>query len=271
MTILGDPADGDRGRFRVLAGFGGTALFDADFSNFVFAPHFHDTLMLGLILEGQKRFSRGRTTYEVGAGGLSVVNPGDTHTGGVAGINRPLRYTAVYPSAALLDEAGFPDGADLGPAVVNDPALRSMFARALAPAAPGAEAEEALLIALAGLAERYGTSPRPLPPMASSAVRRAMDYIQAELSAELRLEAIADRAGVGPRHLIRCFRAALGMTPQEYVRQARVSAAAARLSRGEAPVRAAVGVGFADQPHMTRAFRSVMGITPAAYARSWRG
>src|SRR5579871_1843754 len=80
MTILGDPADGDRGRFRVLPGFGGTALFDADFRNFRLEPHFHDTLMLGLILEGHKRFSRGRTTYEVGVGGLSVVNPGDTHT-----------------------------------------------------------------------------------------------------------------------------------------------------------------------------------------------
>src|SRR5262249_34728550 len=110
MTVLGDPANRDRGRFRVLPGFGGTALFDADFSNFVFAPHFHDTLMLGLIFEGQKRFVRGRTTYEVGAGGLSIVNPGDTHTGGVVGINRRLRYTAVYPSAALLHEAGFPDG-----------------------------------------------------------------------------------------------------------------------------------------------------------------
>jgi AraC-like DNA-binding protein len=271
MTILGDPADGDRGRYRVLPGFGGTALFDADFRNFVFAPHFHDTLMLGLIFEGHKRFVRGGTTYEVGAGGLSVVNPGDTHTGGVVGINRRLRYTAVYPSAALLHEAGFPKGADLGPAVVDDRALRMMFARALAPDTPGEDAEEALLIALAGLAGRYGTAPGRLPPTTSRAVTQATDYIQAELSAELRLESIANRAGVGPRHLIRCFRQVLGMTPQEYVRQARVSAAAAQLRRGEAPARAAHGVGFADQPHMTRAFRSVMGITPAAYARSWRG
>jgi AraC-like DNA-binding protein len=189
----------------------------------------------------------------------------------VVGINRRLRYTAVYPSAALLHEAGFPKGADLGPAVVDDRALRMMFARALAPDTPGEDAEEALLIALAGLAGRYGTAPGRLPPTTSRAVTQATDYIQAELSAELRLESIANRAGVGPRHLIRCFRQVLGMTPQEYVRQARVSAAAAQLRRGEAPARAAHGVGFADQPHMTRAFRSVMGITPAAYARSWRG
>src|SRR5579871_2604356 len=218
MTILGDPADGDRGRFRVLPGFGGTALFDADFRNFRFEPHFHDTLMLGLILEGHKRFSRGRTTYEVGVGGLSVVNPGDTHTGGVMGINQRLRYTAVYPSAALLEEAGFPEGADLGPAVVRDPTLRILLSRALAPITPSEEAEEALLIALAGLATGYGAGSRRLPQVTSKAVTRAVEYVQTELPAELRLEMIADRAGIGPRHLIRCFRQVLGMTPQEYVR-----------------------------------------------------
>jgi AraC-like DNA-binding protein len=271
MTVLGDPADGDRGRFRVLSGFGGTALFDADFRNFVFEPHFHDTLMIGLIFEGRKRFIRGKVVHEVEAGGLSIVNPGDTHTGGVIGINKPLRYTAVYPSALLLAEAGFPEGADLDPAVIEDPALRSMFALALAPDTPGGEAEEALLIALTGLAARYGTDPGRRPSTSSSAVMRAVDYIRADLSGELRLEAIAARAGVSPRHLIRCFRQSLGMTPQEYVRQARVYEASGRLRRGEPTAQTAQNVGFADQPHMTRAFRKVMGITPAAYARSWRG
>lgn len=270
MTILGNPADGDRGRFRVLSGFGGTALFDADFRNFVFAPHFHDTLMLGFIFEGRKRFIRDKVIHEVEAGGLSVVNPGETHTGGVIGIDQRLRYTAVYPSAMLLAEAGLPKGADLGAAVVNDHTLRPIFARALAPDTPSGEAEEALLIALAGLATRYGAGPGRLPPTISKAVMQAADYIWAELSAELRLETIANKAGVGPRHLIRCFRQSLGMTPQEYVRQARVHKAAERLRRGEPSASVAQSVGFADQPHMTRSFRMVMGITPAAYARSWR-
>lgn len=269
MMVLGNPADRDRGRFRLLPGFGGVELFDADFRNFVFAPHFHDTLMLGLIFEGRKRFVRGKTAHEVAAGGLSIVNPGETHTGGVTGIDRPLRYTAVYPGARLLAEAGLPEGADLSAAVVNDPVLGSKFARALAPGRPEGETEEALLIALADLAERYGAGLRHLS-VSPAAVRRAVDYIQAELPAELRLEAIADRAGIGPRHLIRCFRQSMSMTPQEYIRQARVHAAAGRLRCGQPPASVAQDTGFADQPHMTRSFRTVMGITPAAYARCWR-
>jgi AraC-like DNA-binding protein len=271
MIILGDPAAGDRGRFRVLPGFGGTAMFDADFHNFVFVPHVHDTLMLGLILEGRKRFMRNGEPYDVGIGGLSVVNPGETHTGGVIGMDQHLRYTGVYPGAALLAEAGLPQSADLRASVIDDEALRPLFVRALSPKTPGSEAEEALLIALTGLAARHGMGPPRSPAACPNAVARAVDYIRADVSAELRLEAIADAAHISPRHLIRSFRRALVMTPQDYVRQARVQEAAARLRRGEPASDVAQAAGFADQPHMTRAFRKVMGITPAAYARSWRG
>jgi AraC-like DNA-binding protein len=270
MIVLGDPAAGDRGRFRVLPGFGGTAMFDADFRNFVFVPHTHDTLMLGLILEGRKRFMRTGALHDLGAGALSVVNPGETHTGGVVGMDQHLRYTGVYPGAALLAEAGFPPGADLRDSVIDDAALRPFFLRALSPGTPANEAEEALLIALTGLAARHGKSPPRALPACSSAVMRAVDYIRADVSAELRLESIADQAQISPRHLIRSFRRMLCMTPQDYVRQARVHEAAARLRRGEAASDVAQAAGFADQPHMTRAFRKVMGITPAAYARSWR-
>jgi AraC-like DNA-binding protein len=272
MVTLGDPAAGDRGRFRVLPGFGGTAIFDADFHNFVFAPHFHDTLMLGLIVEGEKRFVRDRTLHTVTVGGLSVVNPGDIHTGGVVGDRRRLRYTAVYPGSAMLLEAGLPASADFRPAVVEDPSLVSVFARALSSATPDAEAEEALLIALTRLASRHGSadnSRRQSHAVSHRAVRRAVEYIQAHVGNELRLEEIARHAEIGPRHLIRCFGQVLGLTPQDYVRQARVQEVACQLRRGEPAAFAAAAAGFADQPHMTRAFRMVMGITPAAYARSW--
>jgi AraC-like DNA-binding protein len=269
MIVLGDPSAEDRARFRVLPGFGGTALFDADFRNFIFAPHFHDTLMLGLILEGEKRFTRGRTSNHVAAGGVSIVNPGDIHTGGVAIAGQRLRYSAAYPSAAFLAEAGLPQEANFRPAVVNDPWLCTAFARALSLDTPEGEAEESLLIAVAGLGVRHGEKAQPLPATCPHAVTQGVDYIEANLDSTLRLEDIAAETKVGPRHLIRCFRRSLGVTPQQYVRQARVREVAKLLRRGEGLGQAAVAAGFADQPHMTRAFRTVMGITPASFARSW--
>lgn len=271
MTVLGDPRAGDRSRYRVLPGFGGTALFDADFHSFSFAPHFHDTLMIGLILEGEKRFSRGPRWHRVARGGLSVVNPGDMHTGGVAVRGERLRYRAVYPSAALLAAAGLPQGADFGAAVVDDRALGRRFARALAPDSPPAEAEEALLIALADLGVRQGvgTVGRRAASCGRS-VSRAVDYIEAQLETSLRLEEIATEAGISPRHLIRGFRQTLGATPQQYLRQARVRRVCRLLRAGEGLAQAASAAGFADQAHMTRVFRSLLGMTPSAFLTAWR-
>ena len=270
MIVLGDPNDGDRGRFRVLPSFGGTAVFDADFRSFTFAPHTHETLMLGLIWSGRKRFRASKTLHDVATGGLSVVNPGETHTGGVIGSDHALRYTAVYPSAQVLAEAGLPPGADVGSSVIEDRVLSTIFAQALSPFSDAACAEEALLIGLSGLTTRAArTSPQPARP-APTAVARAIDYIMADLAGELRLDSIASAAALSARHLIRSFNAALGMTPQEFIRQERVRQAATLLRNGEATSRVAQIVGFADQSHMTRAFRSVMGTTPSAYARSWR-
>ncbi|WP_119168928.1 AraC family transcriptional regulator [Algihabitans albus] len=271
MTVLGDPRAGDRSGYRVLPGFGGTALFDADFHSFSFAPHFHDTLMIGLILEGEKRFSRGRSWHRVTRGGLSVVNPGDMHTGGVAVRGQRLRYRAVYPGPALLAESGLPPGADFGAAVVDDRTLEGHFARALDPDGSAAEAEEALLIALTDLGRRHGTGEaRWSSASCGRSVSRAVDYIEAQLETSLRLEQIAAEAGIGPRHLLRGFRRTLGATPQQYVRQARVRRVCGLLRAGEGFAQAASAAGFADQAHMTRVFRSLLGMTPSAFLTAWR-
>lgn len=271
MTILGDPAAGDRGRYRVAPVHGATAFFEADFQSFTFPPHFHDTLMLGLILEGEKRFSRGRAANRVGRGGLSVVNPGDMHTGGVVRGGARLRYVAVYPEPALLAEAGLPAAADFPKAVIEDPRLAALFARALSWDAAPETVEETLLMALSALGARHGATHEPPPAACPRTLRLAIDHIEARLETPLRLPDIAAAAKVGARHLIRCFRQYLGVTPLDYVRQARVRAAAGLLRRGLSAVEAAAAAGFADQPHLTRTFRAVMGVTPAAFAASWRG
>lgn len=270
LRTLGDPAAGDRCRYRVLSGFGGAGVFDADFHSFEFAPHSHETLTLCLVLAGVKRFARGRAGHCAGAGAILVVNAGDTHSGGVAGAGRRLRSVSVYPSAGLLEAAGMSAEAGFRSAAIEDGALSRRFAAALSPAADAAEAEEALLRALAALGARHGGAPDARDVDAPRAVAAAIDFVESRLEEPLRLEAIAHVAGVGPRQLIRAFRRGLGMTPLQYVRQARVRAVCARLRRGESLAAAAAATGFADQPHMTRSFRAVMGVTPFVYAAGWR-
>jgi len=85
VTIPADPvfeSPCDRARFRRMPGFAAVDVMDAAFRDHHFAPHTHDELMLGIMRAGVKRFIREGRVHMVGPGGISLVNPGEVHTGG---------------------------------------------------------------------------------------------------------------------------------------------------------------------------------------------
>ena len=114
---LASPADA--ARFRLLPVFGGMEVMDGTFVNHHFPPHTHDEMMIGVLQAGSLRFRRGRVTSVVGRGGLSIVNPGDVHTGG-RDRGEVLAYTALYPGSAILERAGIPTSGDIPSAVLDD-------------------------------------------------------------------------------------------------------------------------------------------------------
>ena len=63
-------------------------------------------------------------------------------------------------------------------------------------------------------------------------VAKAIWFIESHLSAELRLEDIADVSGVSPFHLTRAFAAAIGRSVMRYARGRRLTEAARALAPG---------------------------------------
>lgn len=113
----------------------------------------------------------------------------------------------------------------------------------------------------AGLAERLGT--RAPPVLAAVA---AMEH---HLADPLPLEALARRAGVGPRQLARLFAAELGIAPMAFYRRLRLQAAAAMLRDSALPVtEIALATGFAGSAHFAAAFRAATGTTPRRYRQA---
>jgi AraC family transcriptional regulator len=97
----------------------------------------------------------------------------------------------------------------------------------------------------------------------------AVDEIESDPAAELRLAALAHTACVSTGHLARAFRSAFGMSVGEYVRERRLQRAAALMRDAKRPLAdIATGVGFYDQAHFSRAFKARFGASPAAYRRS---
>lgn len=83
---------------------------------------------------------------------------------------------------------------------------------------------------------------------------------------KLGLAALAQIAGVSPRHLSRLFGAELGMSPAAYVELTRIDIARRLLEDGAAPIKAiAYTSGFGSTTTLRRAFLRRIGITPLEY------
>lgn len=100
------------------------------------------------------------------------------------------------------------------------------------------------------------------------AVRRARAYLHDALAEGITLDALADYAGLDKFHLVRAFRAEVGLPPYEYLTYLRVARAKELLGRGMRVAEAAQAVGLYDESQLHRHFRRIVGVAPGRYARS---
>jgi len=92
------------------------------------------------------------------------------------------------------------------------------------------------------------------------------DWIGQHLDSDLRIEALAERAGMSPRNFARVYAERLGTTPAKAVERLRLEAARRALEETDAAVEAiARRSGFGDEERMRRAFLRHLGIPPRHY------
>jgi len=103
------------------------------------------------------------------------------------------------------------------------------------------------------------------PPLVTEALRRF-----AAGNGPVRVASVADGLGVGERHLQRCFRQHLGLSPKLAARLIRVDRLLGLLAdhppggSGAGLADVAQRAGFFDHAHMTNDVRRVLGTTPTA-------
>lgn len=167
------------------------------------------------------------------------VRDGDVYTsaGVTAGIDLAL---------ALVEE-------DLGAAVARDAARwLVLFLRR-----PGNQAQ---------FSAEPTWQPAERPPL-----RDLQAWIADNLTADLSVPALAERAFMSPRNFARAFRREVGMTPAAYVESVRLERARAELESGDSSVDAVAAMcGFGTVETMRRAFHRKFNVNPAAYRSRFR-
>ncbi len=237
-----------------------------------FAAHAHPELLIGLTRGGREEFvDNGRPGRSL-PGMVRFLPPEVEHQGGAPPGGR-WSYDVLYVPpglaaelAGLLAETGFPA---IRSSLLVDPLLAGAVDRLFAVLESGeplAVAEQ-LSRVLRRAADTHTAA--TLPPVAAvrhRCLERARDLLHAHVHSRVRLDTLAQEAGLSKFHLIRSFRMHTGLTPWQYQTCLRIELAKARLAAGNAPSRVAQELGFVDQSHFTRTFRSLVGTTPGAWA-----
>lgn len=97
-------------------------------------------------------------------------------------------------------------------------------------------------------------------------MRRATEYIEANLDGNISVGDLADICGVSAGHLSRSFRQATGWAPHQWLTLRRVDRAKELLAGSPLMIsEVALLCGFSDQSHLTRVFKRHVGATPAAW------
>jgi AraC family transcriptional regulator len=100
-------------------------------------------------------------------------------------------------------------------------------------------------------------------------VKRVMRFIDANLSAKLGAQDLAELVRLSTSHFARAFRSTVGKSPYAYLLHRRIERAKEMMLETDSPlVQIALDCGLADQAHFTKLFTRIVGISPAAWRRA---
>lgn len=100
----------------------------------------------------------------------------------------------------------------------------------------------------------------------SSKIAEVQRHILENIDGSLNVDRLAEVASMSARNFARIFTREMGMTPAEFVQNARVDRARKLLENSDVPVKTvAYNAGFRSERHMRILFKEKLGLTPAQY------
>jgi AraC-like DNA-binding protein len=234
-----------------------------------YAEHFMVIVVVAGAFDG---WYRGQVRTHV-AGALKLKEPGEVHRDLQVHAPFTLQGAGFAPElvAAAADALGLRGAPHFKAPGFAPKSRAARLAFAMHDALVRADATEIERATLVAETLSELVSPDAPSGHATRAVRRARGFLHEALAEKIGLDEIGERAALDKFHLVRAFRAEVGLPPYEYLTYLRVSRARELLQRGRRVADAAAEVGFYDESQLHRHFRRIVGVTPGAYARSWNG
>jgi AraC-like DNA-binding protein len=239
--------------------------------------------LVALVVQGSKRVMVGNQSFDFGAGDSLLI------TADIPTVSQVTRANAAAPYYSLvldLDAAvirslilemdvarqghGGPVRVEPTEMDVEDAALRLMRLIDRPAAAQVLRAELLREMHYWLLAGRHGPAIRHLGAVDGSAQRvaRAVSLIRAQYAQPLRVERLAEAAGMSPSSFHQHFRDVTSLSPLQFQKQLRlIEARRLMLSEGASASQAAYAVGYESVPQFTREYARLYGAPPVRDVR----
>ena len=246
----------------------------ADGREVCYALHSHAHFSIGAITAGRSTYVHEQSQFEVGAGTVVLMNPGDVHACNPID-DQPWSYLMLYVEtpwlADLQQQLGFSgalgfrrfSNTHLDDAhVFNE--LRALYAVLVDDQQDVLRKQSAAVEFFSDLQWRLNPAGQPLREP-NFKLERAAGYIREHCTDLLSLDDICAAAQLSASYLIRAFKQHYGMTPHAFLVNQRIQFARERLRSGQLIADVALEAGFADQAHFQRAFKQHLAATPGQY------
>lgn len=263
-------------RFWLDPNTSGLSLMCADFTTQEYAPHSHDGFVIAVTETGGAAIKSRGSIEQAHASALFVFNPAEPHSGWM-GRSNYWRYRSLYLEQDSLRAVAEALGVGALPYFMrNLCADRDLIGgflllhRALEEGTDLFRQRELLVSTFGRLFRRHGSGGGRIepPPHDRMLVAKASAIMEDRHAEPLRLETVASQVGLTQFQLIGLYNRVLGMTPHNYLTQARLRRARQLLALGYPIAEAAAETGFYDQSALTRHFKRCYGITPLQFARA---
>ncbi|MGE8144525.1 AraC family transcriptional regulator [Pseudomonas frederiksbergensis] len=246
----------------------------ADGREVCYARHSHEHFSIGAITAGHSTYVHEQSAFEVSAGTVVLMNPGDVHACNPID-DQPWSYLMLYVETPWLTDLQHQLGFS------NDQAFRRFSITHLHDAGLFASLNELYAVLVddqqdvlrkhsaaveffTEVQQRLNPGDQPLREP-NFKLERAADYIRDNCTQLLKLEDICAAAQLSPSYLIRAFKQHYGMTPHAFLLNRRIQFAREQLRSGKLIADVALEAGFADQAHFQRVFKQHLAATPGQY------
>lgn len=243
-----------------------------------YRPHTHAEYSIGIVDDGHATFLHDQGPHALRVGSVVLIEPDVVHACNPADA-RCWSYRMLFIDASWLHQAMAqrwalarpPERLSFSARASSDPAVRATVDRLCQPVLSAADARAQAMALADALADLAQPTEGARPPVRWPDLAPALHAMATQPDARLTVATLAEACSMSTSHFIRRFKAALQLTPGQYLQDLRLKGARQLLAQGVALAEVAQAMGFSDQAHLQRAFKARHAMTPGRYASAVPG